>query len=151
MKIIVGTALIAAQTAIVAQPAFAAEIQREATVATGTFAGLRLRVPMGGSRAERAPRVGLALAPTVHGLSENGEARLRIGEGLEFGFSGRGQTPAFSLAGRRLGAEQDDGNGEGRDRGGIDTGEALLIAGGAILLIGVAGLWIIAETATGTN
>lgn len=96
MKIIVSTALIAAQTAIVAQPAFAAEIQREATVATGTFAGLRLRVPMGGSRAERTPRVGLALAPTVHGLSEDGAARLRIGEGLEFGFSGRGQTPAFS-------------------------------------------------------
>lgn len=146
MKLFVSAALIGAQTVAVAQPAFAADIQREATAATGTFAGLRLRMPMGGSRAERAPRLGLTFAPTVHSLNESGEARMRIGEGLEFGFSGRHQTPAFLVAGRRLGAAQDNEEGEQRDRGGINTGEAILIAGGVIVLGVLAGtIWFVNE------
>lgn len=131
MKIIVSAALVAAQLGAAAQPAFAAEIQREATAATGTFGGLRLRVPLDGSRAERAPRLGLAFAPTVHSMDERGEARMRIGEGVEFGFNGRRPVPALSIAGYGLGAAQESGD---RDGGGIDTAEGILIGAGVIVL-----------------
>ena len=131
MKIIVSAALVAAQVAAAAQPAFAAEIQREATAATGTFGGLRLRVPLDGSRAGRAPRIGLAFAPTVHSMDERGEARMRIGEGLEFGFSDGRPAPALSIAGHRLGATQGS---DDRDGGGIDTAEGILIGAGVIVL-----------------
>jgi hypothetical protein len=146
MRIFASAALVAAQIAATAQPAYAAEIQREATAATGTFGGLRLRMPLGGSRAERAPRLGLAFAPTVHAMNENGEARMRIGEGLEFGVSGRRQSLALSIAGRRLGAAQEGENGAERDRGGIDTGEAILIGAGVVVLVLAAGtLWFVNE------
>jgi hypothetical protein len=146
MKIIVSAALVATQISIAAQPALAAEIQREATAATGTFGGVRLRVPLGGSRAERAPRLGLAFAPTVHAMNENGEARMRIGEGLEFGFSGRRAAPALSIAGRRLGAAQGEGGNREDDGGGIDTAEGILIgAGVVILVIGVGVIWLASE------
>jgi hypothetical protein len=146
MKIFVSAALAAAQTAAVAQPAFAAEIQREATAATGTFGGLRLRVPLDGRRNERAPRLGLAFAPTVHTMGEDGAARLRIGEGLEFGFSGRRASPSLSIAGRRLGAAQDEDGNRDDDEGGIDTGEGILIAAGVVVLALAAGtIWFVNE------
>lgn len=146
MKLLVSAALVAAQTVTIARPAFAAEIQRETAAASGTFAGLRLRVPMGGSRAERAPRLGLAFAPTVHSINQSGEARMRIGEGVEFGFSARRPAPALSIAGRRLGAAQEGQNGGDRRRGGISTGEAILIAGGVVVLVAGAGLlWLVNE------
>lgn len=132
MKIFVSAALIAAQTAAVAQPAFAAEIQRETHAATGTFAGFRLRVAMGGSRTERAPRLGLAFAPTVHSMNENGETRMRIGDGLEFGFSARRPTPSLSIAGRRLGSTQNDDH----DRGGGISPIAWVAIGVGALAIG---------------
>ena len=143
MKILVSAALVAAQVAIAAQPAFAADVQREATAATGTFGGLRLRVPLDGGRNERAPSLGLAFAPTVHSMNESGEARIQIGEGLEFGISGRRQTLALSIAGRRLGAAQE---GEDREEGGIDTGEGILIGAGVIVLALAAGtIWFVNE------
>ena len=138
MKIIVTAALVVAQLAAVAQPAFAAEIQRETSAATGTFGGLRLRVPLDGRRDERAPRLGLAFAPTVHTVGEDGAARMRIGEGLEFGFSGRRAAPALSIAGRRLGAAQDGG--------GIDTAEGILIGAGVVALLIVGSVvWLVSE------
>lgn len=139
MRILVSAALVAAQVATAAQPAFAAEIQRETTVATGTFGGLRLRVPLDGGRNERAPRLGLAFAPAVHAMGEDGAARLRIGEGLEFGFSGRHRTLALSVAGRRLAAVQDNEDEREDDGTDLDTGEAILIGVGAIILVGAAG------------
>jgi len=145
MKIIVSAALIAAQLAAVAQPAFAAEIQREATAATGAFGGLRLRLPLDGHRNRRTPQLGLAFAPTVHAISEDGAARMRLGEGLEFGISGRGTAPALSIAGRRLGAAQDGQNGE-NDESGIDTGEAILIGAGVLVLVlGAGTIWFVNE------
>jgi hypothetical protein len=139
MKIIVSAALVVAQLAAVAQPAFAAEIERETSAAaTGTFGGLRLRVPLDGRRNERAPRLGLAFAPTVHAMGEDGVARMRIGEGLEFGFSGRRAAPALSVAGRRLGAAQDGG--------GIDTAEGILIGAGVVALLIVGSVvWLVSE------
>ena len=147
MKILVCAALVAAQTVAAVQPAFAADIQHESTAATGTFGGVRLRIPFGGSAAERAPRFGLALAPTVHNMNDRGEMRMRIGEGFEFGFSQGRPDPSLSIAGRRLSAAQDNQNGdEDDDDGGIDTGEAILIAGGVIVLVAGAGLlWLVNE------
>ena len=139
MKLIVCAALVSAQIAVAAQPAFAAEIQRETAAATGTFGGLRLRVPLDGRRNERAPRLGLAFAPTVHALGEDGAARMRIGEGLEFGFSGPRQTLALSVAGRRLAAAQENGEDREDDGTDLDTGEAILIGVGAIVVVGLAG------------
>lgn len=146
MKILVSAALVTSQVAVAAQPAFAAEIQREAAAATGTFGGLRLRVPLDGSRAGGAPSLGLAFAPTVHSMNESGEARMRIGEGLEFGISGRRQTLALSIAGRRLSAAQDNGENRQDGEGGIDTGEALLIGAGVVVLVLAAGtIWFVNE------
>ena len=144
MKLFVSAALLATQTAAIAQPAFAAEIQREATTATGMFGGLRLRLPLGGSRAERAPRIGLTLAPTVHSVNERGTARMRIGEGVEFGFSDRRQAPALSLAGRRLGAAQEGDNRQDREHGRRNSGDTILIVGGVLLLAAAAGtIWFV--------
>lgn len=146
MKILVSAALATSQVAIAAQPAFAAEIQREAAAATGTFGGLRLRVPLDGHRNERAPRLGLAFTPTVHTMGEDGAARMHIGEGLEFGFSDRRQTLALSLAGRRLAAAQDEGGSREDEEGGIDTGEAILIGAGVVVLVLAAGtIWFVNE------
>lgn len=145
MKYLVSAVLVAAQLAATAQPAFAAEVRREATAATGTFGGLRLRMPLGGTRAERAPHLGLAFAPTLHSMGESGEAHMRIGEGLELGLSERRPTLGLSIAGRRLGAAQGENSDENEDDdGGIDTGEALLIAGGVLVLAAGAGLiWLV--------
>lgn len=146
MKILVSAALVATQTVAAVQPAFAADIQHESTAATGTFGGVRLRIPFGGSEAERAPRFGLAIAPTVHNMNDRGEMRMRIGEGFEYGFSQGRAAPALSVAGRRLGAAQDNQNDDDDDDGGIDTGEAILIAGGVIVLVAGAGLlWLVNE------
>jgi len=145
MKILVCAALVAAQTVAAAQPAFAAGIPHEATAATGTFGGVRLRVPFGGDAAERAPRLGLAVAPTVHNMNDRGEVRMRIGEGLEFGFSQGRPAPALSLAGRRIGdyrlaAAQEDGE----EHHGHGTRDALLIVGGVIVLAAIAGgIWFV--------
>lgn len=142
MKIIVSAALIAAQLGAAAQPAFAAEIQREATAATGAFGGLRLRLPLDGHRNRRAPQLGLAFAPTVHTLGEDGGVRMRLGEGVEFGFAGQRRAPALSIAGRRLGAAQTGGD----DEGGVDTGEAILIGAGVVVLVLAAGtIWFVNE------
>ncbi|HST37526.1 MAG TPA: hypothetical protein VLK25_12970 [Allosphingosinicella sp.] len=137
MKVLVAAALVGAQLAAVAEPARAAEIQREATAATGTFAGLRLRMPMGGSRAQQAPRIGLAFAPTVHSINDSGEARMRIGEGLELGFSGR-QPLRLTLAGqqlRRLGAAQQDAEDDNDRRGGPSTLGWIAIGVGVAVVI----------------
>lgn len=143
MKIIAAVALVGTQLAAAVPPAFAAEIQHEAGAATGAFGGLRLRVPLDGRRGRVAPQLGLAVAPTVHMMGEGGAVRMRIGEGLEYGFAARSRSPALSIAGRRLAAAQDD---DQDDRGGIDTGEAILIGAGVIVLVLAAGtIWFVNE------
>lgn len=143
MKILVAAALVASQFAAIAQPALAAEIQREATAATGTFAGLRLRMPMGGSRAGQTPRLGLAVAPTVHSMNESGEARIRVGEGLELGFTGR-QPLRLTLAGQdlsRLGAAQQDGEDENHHGGPSTLGWIAIGVGvAAVIVVGAAAI-----------
>ena len=132
MRKITIAALLAAQLLPAAQPAFAADFATTQDQQAGVFAGLRLRMPLDGAPRQRQVRAGLALAPTLHSRSQNGAVRLRIGEGMEFGY--RSNRPlSFSLAGRdlngfRLGAAEE------RQRRGMSTGKILLIVGGVIVV-----------------
>lgn len=124
-KLLIG-ALIAGQALSGTAPAFAQAFAPAQETRTGTFAGLRVRLPFGG--ASREPlRAGLAFAPAVRTETQDGRVRTRIGEGLEFGL--RGSEPMqFSIAGRNL--RQLNAQGEGGRRG-VSTG--MWIAGGLVL------------------
>src|SRR5438128_1642800 len=94
MKKLLIAALIAGQ---IATPAVAQNYSPVRDAETGTFSGLRVRFSFGGSTREPV-RAGLAFAPTTRTEHLDGRVRTRIGEGLEFGFNGRGPAQ-FSLAG----------------------------------------------------
>ena len=146
MRIFIGAALLAAQTATIAQPAFAAEMQDQANFRAGAFGGLSLRVPFGGTPSERGARIGLALSPTMHSLNERGEARMRIGQGFELGLRQGRDAPQLSLAGmtladHRLRARQE---GEEEEEESNTTRDVLLIGAGLITLAAVAGgIWFV--------
>ena len=98
MKKLLIAALAGAQ---VIMPAAAADLDaaRGAEASrTGAFAGVRLRVSLDPQPRERV-RAGLAVSPTTHSLRGDGSARMRIGEGLEFGL-GESRSAELSLAGR---------------------------------------------------
>jgi len=148
MKKLMIAALVAGQVLTAAQPAFAADFARAEDQRAGAFGGLRLRIPLDGGPRERQIRAGLTLSPTLHSQAGDGATRLRIGEGLEFGY--RSNRPlSFSLAGhdlngRRFGAAQDADQDNGR--GGLSTGEILLIAGGIIVVtVGVVAVVTVSE------
>ena len=123
-KLLIG-ALIASQV-LTGAPAFAQGFSSAQETRTGTFAGLRIRMPFGG--ASREPlRAGLAFAPAVRTESLDGRVRTRIAEGLEFGLRGR-EPLQFSIAGRNLRQLNAQGNDRG---GGIPTGA--WIAGGLVI------------------
>jgi hypothetical protein len=133
MKMIVAAALIAAQIATVA-PVSAAELVGPPSASaprTGAFAGARFSVALGGKRASPA-RLGVAIAPLHRSQAGEGEAKLRFGEGVEFGIAGR-QPPTLRLAGHRLapGGVLVDEDGK---RLGVSTIGAAGIAAGVILL-----------------
>jgi hypothetical protein len=136
MKKLMIAALLAGQLLPAAAPAAAAELDRHTAPQMGAFGGLRLRLPLDGDRRDRQLQAGLAIAPTTHSRTADGETRLRIGDGLEFGV--RGREPArLSLAGqdvRRLGVQ-----GEEDEDGGVPTWA--LVAGGVVLVLG-AGLLV---------
>lgn len=141
MKRLTMAALVAGQLLAIAQPTLAAELIAGRTHQIGAFAGARLRLPLGGDIRQRQIRAGLTLAPTLRTFAADGESRLRFGEGLEFGVTGR-QPARLMLAGqdvRRLGAAQDNDH---RRRGpstlgwiAIGVGAALVITVGAAALI----------------
>lgn len=97
LKKIAIAALISGQ---LASPAMAADLVdgRTESVRTGAFAGLRLRVSLDAEPQERV-RGGLTFAPTRHDVATDGSARLRMGEGLEYGLSDR-RAPELRFAGR---------------------------------------------------
>ena len=140
MKKLTIATLLAGQLSAAATPAMGAELDRHAAPQMGAFGGVRVRLPLDGDRRDRQLRAGLAVAPTVLSRTGDGETRLRIGEGLEFGI--RGREPArLSLAGqdlRRLAVQ-----GEDEDDGGIPTWA--LIAGGVVVVLGVG--WLVFEDA----
>lgn len=130
-------ALLAAQLTTAAQPVMATDFAATQDQRAGTFAGLRLRLPLDGAPQQRQLRVGFTVAPTLHSLSGNGALRMRIGEGVEFGYRS-GQPLSFSLAGQDLGQFRLGAAEENRRRG-MSTGKVLLIVGGVIVVgIGVA-------------
>jgi hypothetical protein len=137
-RLIIGT-FVAGQLLAAAPPAFAADFATGQEIQAGAFGGVQLRVPLG--RAPRAQRVraGLTLAPTLRSRAATGEVRTQIGEGLEFGYRS-GRPVSFSVAGRdlqprRLGAAQDNGDGEHHDH---TLRTVLLVVGGVLVVAAVA-------------
>jgi hypothetical protein len=133
-------------TQLVATPVAAAELQGDRSsgvTATGSFAGARVRLPLGGSAARERLRAGLVMAPTLHSEQAGGRVATRFGEGLEFGFGPARRGVALSLAGRPL-------TGEGRDlpgtRAGVSTLGWVAIGVGAVALILVAAAVTCQET-----
>lgn len=97
MRKLMIAALLAGQAAT---PAVAADLvdTRSENVRQGAFAGARLRISLDREARERV-RAGVTIAPTRHDVRSDGTARLRLGEGLEFGATERG-APALTLAGQ---------------------------------------------------
>jgi len=97
VKKIVIAALIAAQ---LSGPAAAADLvdTRSESTRQGAFAGARIRISLDSEPRERV-RAGLTLAPTRHDVRPDGTARLRFGEGLEFGATER-RAPGLTFAGQ---------------------------------------------------
>lgn len=112
-------------------------------VAMGSFVGARIRIPLGETRADesRKMRVGLTVAPMQRsdGTALKGPA-WRIGEGLEFGFTGGDRAPRLSLAGQRLAATRYAPGGRAATKGRSnmsDAGTAALVVGGLALVAGI--------------
>jgi hypothetical protein len=123
-------------------------------VATGGFAGVRLRIPLGGTQgSDKDIRASLTLAPMQRsdGSGLRGPA-WRFGEGLEFGFRGDDAGPQLLLGGQRLTGQRYAPGGatsaKGRNNA-SDVGTAAIVVGGLALLAGI-GL-LVALDAQGDN
>lgn len=106
-------------------------------VATGGFAGVRLRIPLGGGReSDKDIRASLTLAPMQRsdGSALRGPA-WRFGEGLEFGFRGDEIAPQLSLGGQRLTSGKAAST-KGRSNM-SDAGTVAVVVGGLALLAGI--------------
>ena len=132
-------ALLSAQLGVAAAPAAAAELARIEQQRMGAFGGVSLRVPLDSRSRDRQVRAGLALAPTLETRTVDGRST-RIGDGLEIGYRSDGPV-AVSLAGRRLGA-QDDGEDED---GGLSTGEIVLIGIGVVVVAAGVGTLLLVD------
>jgi hypothetical protein len=141
MKNYVLAGLVATQSIVAAQPAAAAPFEEMTTDQSGTFAGARIRLSLGGRQHERKFRAGLAIAPTLRSQTISGETRTRIGTGLEFGFAGE-RSLAWSLGGRPVscllpsGRKSEDDGRLGTSTGGyvaIGAGVVALVAGAVVL------------------
>jgi hypothetical protein len=88
MKKLMIALLVAGQIATPAMAADLVDAGVPGATRSGGFAGARLRVSLDPQPRERFS-AGLTVAPTRHDLSGDGSARMRIGEGLEFGMSER--------------------------------------------------------------
>ena len=112
-------------------------IGRDAQFRTGTFAGARIRLAVGGQKREPKLRAGLTFASVQSGQSARGVSFTRFGEGLEFGITDRNAQPHMSIAGyslapKRLGAA--DGAEDGSKKGhGLRT--AAFIVGGVLVAV----------------
>jgi opacity protein-like surface antigen len=141
MKKLMIAALIAGQLAVPAQAAELVDARGIEGTRQGAFAGARLRVALDAAARERV-RAGVTLAPTRHDVRGDGSARLRIGEGLEFGASDR-LAFGLSLAGRPV-AEivQGAGGPEGRRRNVSTTGWVAIGVGVVVVAVVGYGLWL---------
>jgi hypothetical protein len=129
--------LIAFQTIIAAQPAAAASLEEATTVRSGTFAGARMRLSLGGPQTDRKFRAGLTLAPTLRSESTSGETRTRFGEGVELGFTGK-RPLTFSISGQPVSRLLPGGRkSEDERRLGVSTAGYVAIGVGVAALVGV--------------
>ena len=135
MKSYVLAGLVAAQSIVAAQPAADAGIEELTTVQTGTFAGARIRLSLGGRQHDRKVRAGLTIAPTLRSQGIAGETRTRIGEGLEVRFVGK-RSLGVSLGGRPLTRLLPGGRkSEDEKRFGKSTSSKVAIGVGAVALV----------------
>jgi hypothetical protein len=143
MKKIVIAALLGAQ---LVAPAAAADLIADARsdgTRTGSFAGARLRISLDGVARERV-RAGLTLAPTVHDL-QGGAARMRIGNGLEYGLSDR-RGPELSIGGRSVRELAQAGRGPDGRRQNVSTLGWVAIGVGVVVVAVVGyGVWLTHE------
>ncbi|HEX8192721.1 MAG TPA: hypothetical protein VF552_07445 [Allosphingosinicella sp.] len=96
MKKVMIAALLAAQLAVPAQAADLVDTRTSENMRSGGFAGARVRVSLDAEPRERV-RAALTLAPTRHDVRGDGSARVRFGEGLEFGMTDRrGASVSFA-------------------------------------------------------
>lgn len=149
MKKLMISALVAAQLLTAAQPAFAADLTDAGAThqQMGAFGGLRVRIPLDGNARQRQVRAGLTMAPMMQSRTVQGESRLRIGEGVEFGVRG-GEPLALSLGGfvltqrSQAGQDQPDDEPEQRERTPderqLETGRKILKGAAVVALIGAA-------------
>ena len=148
MKNYVLAGLIAAQMIVAAQPAAAASLDQGASAQTGTFAGARIRLSLGGKQQDQRFRAGLTLAPTLRSQTLSGETRMRIGEGLELGFTGK-RSLALSLAGRPVSRLLPGAGMPGDDKLGLSTGGKVAIGVGVALVVAAgAGYLVMANRCT---
>ncbi|HWT12988.1 MAG TPA: hypothetical protein VN231_09565, partial [Allosphingosinicella sp.] len=127
MRSLLIASLLTAQ--IFAAPAAAADIVDDSGIAatrSGSFAGARIRLAIGGGEPLRA---GLVAAPMIRAQRSDGRAVTRFGEGVELGVTAAG-SPRFAVAGRELGrralaAQSGDEEGSG-------PSPWLLVAGGVV-------------------
>ena len=142
VKKLVIAALVSAQLSA-AQPAFAAQLGVGQQTRMGVFAGAQLRLPLGGSRAEAAPRASVGIAPIARSQSLDGASRTRIGQGLQLSLQPN-RPVELSLAGTRLdrlglaaGGQMPDGQ-----RAGVSTLGWIAIGVGAtaVILVGAVAL-----------
>lgn len=133
MKRLAIAALVAAQIMTAAAPARGAEIvsaDMPRTHHTGTFVGAQLRLPLDGTR--RAPRATLTAAATMRSTQANGDSRLRIGDGLEFGLDGK--ELRFDLAGRPVSSLVQGRDAPGGPRQNISTVAWVAIGVGVLVV-----------------
>lgn len=136
MKTYLLAGLFAAQAMVAAQPAAAANLDEPTTVQSGTFAGARIRLSLGGQQHDRKLRAGLTIAPTLRSQTISGQTQTRLGEGLELGFTGK-RPLTLSLAGRPIsGLLPGGGKSEDEQRLGISTGGYVAIGVGVAALVG---------------
>ena len=132
MKSLIIAALVAGQ-ALAAQPAFAAELpsdQASAPTRVGSFAGARLRVPLGATK-ER-PHAGLAVTATQR-TGETGA--LRFSKGLELGFAGDDKV-RLSLAGKPVSQLRQGADAPGGQKLGFSTTGWIIIGASAVIIVG---------------
>jgi hypothetical protein len=149
MRKLLIAAVLAAQVAPVAAPAWGAELGAGPTQGEsrmGAFAGGRLRIALGAGKQERV-RAGLALAPALHRMKD-GATRLSVGEGLEYGLTER-RAPAMSLGGHRISDMQRAPDGR---RHNVSTLGWVAIGVGAVVVVGVGVLgWLVHEANENTE
>jgi hypothetical protein len=134
MKSFAVGALVAAQMIVAAQPAAAAGLEEASAVQTGTFAGARIRLSLGGKHQDRNLRAGLTLAPTLRSQANSGETWMRVGEGLELSFTGK-RPLTLTLAGQPVSRLLPGTGNPGADQLGLSTGGKVAIGVGVALVV----------------